>query len=295
MRLVLWLAVTLLTASAPPGAQAGAVLDRIQATGRITLAHRESSVPFSYVDAQGKPMGYAMDLCQRLVGALRAQLQRPDLTVNYLPVTAANRIQAITSGQADLECGSTTNNAERRQQVAFTVPHFITGARFLVRADSSVSTLAGFDRLKLVSTRGTTPLKAISAANQERLMGITVLEAPDHARAVQMVENGQADGFAMDDVLLYGLMASRPDPSRLKVVGKFLSIEPLAIMMAKDDVEFKRLIDNEMKRLVRTRQAHALYERWFEQPIPPAQTALKLPMSHLLREFWKYPSDAVPF
>lgn len=126
-------------------------------------------------------------------------------------------------------------------------------------------------------------------------MGITVLEAPDHARAVQMVENGQADGFAMDDVLLYGLMASRPDPSRLKVVGKFLSIEPLAIMMAKDDVEFKRLIDNEMKRLVRTRQAHALYERWFEQPIPPAQTALKLPMSHLLREFWKYPSDAVPF
>ena len=295
MRLVLWLAVTLLTASAPPGAQAGAVLDRIQATGRITLAHRESSVPFSYVDAQGKPMGYAMDLCQRLVGALRAQLQRPDLTVNYLPVTAANRIQAITSGQADLECGSTTNNAERRQQVAFTVPHFITGARFLVRADSSVSTLAGFDRLKLVSTRGTTPLKAISAANQERLMGITVLEAPDHAHAVQMVENGQADGFAMDDVLLYGLMASRPDPSRLKVVGKFLSIEPLAIMMAKDDVEFKRLIDNEMKRLVRTRQAHALYERWFEQPIPPAQTALKLPMSHLLREFWKYPSDAVPF
>ena len=226
---------------------------------------------------------------------MRTKLQRPDLTVRYMPVTAATRIQAITSGQADLECGSTTNNAERRQQVAFTVPHFIAGARFLVRADSTVSTLGGFDGRKLVSTQGTTPLKAITAANQERLMGITVLEAPDLAHAVQMVESGQADGFAMDDVLLYGLMASRPDPSRLKVVGKFLSIEPLAIMMAKGDAEFKGLIDNEMKRLVRTRQAHALYERWFDQPIPPAQTALKLPMSHLLREFWKYPSDIVPF
>ena len=295
MRLVPLLTTALLTLTLGLQAQAGPTLDRIQAQGFMTLAHRESSVPFSYLDADKKPIGYALDLCLRVVDAVRAKLRLSALPVKYLPVTAASRIQTIAGGQADLECGSTTNNAERRQQVAFTVPHFIAGARFLVRSDSTVSTLNGFQGLKLVSTKGTTPLKAITAANTDRLMGITVLEAPDHARAVEMVEKGEADGFAMDDVLLYGLMAARPDPKKLKVVGKFLSIEPLAIMLSKDDAEFKRIVDNEMKRLVRSREAHALYERWFSQPIPPHQQPLQLPMSHLLREFWKYPSDEVPF
>ena len=278
-------------ASATP---AGQVLDRIKAKGGITLAHRESSSPFSYLDADRKPVGYALDLCQRLAEAVKKKLGLATLRIDHLMVTPSNRIAAIAEGKADLECGSTTNNAERRQQVAFTVPHYITGARYMVRADSPIAVLSQFEGKKLVSTKGTTPLKAIDQTNRDQLLRIQILEAPDHAKAVQMVESGEADGFAMDDVLLYAQIAGRPDPTKLKVVGKFLTIEPLAIMLSKDDPEFKRVIDDEMKRLIHTREAYKLYERWFMQPIPPKNTSLNLPMNYLLKDFWKYPTDQVP-
>jgi ABC-type amino acid transport substrate-binding protein len=278
-------------ASAAP---AGPVLDRIKAKGGITLAHRESSSPFSYLDADKKPVGYALDLCQRVAEAVKRKLGLSTLRIDHLMVTPSNRIAAIAEGKADLECGSTTNNAERRQQVAFTVPHYITGARYMVRADSPIAVLSQFEGKKLVSTQGTTPLKAIDQTNRDQLLRIQILEAPDHAKAVQMVESGEADGFAMDDVLLYAQIAGRPDPSKLKVVGKFLTIEPLAIMLSKDDPEFKRVVDDEMKRLIHSREAYKLYERWFMQPIPPKNTSLNLPMNYLLKDFWKYPTDLVP-
>jgi glutamate/aspartate transport system substrate-binding protein len=276
-------------------APSGPTLDRIKQTGKIIIAHRESSVPLSYLDANKKPVGYAVDLCLRLADAVKKKLNMPRLDVSYLMVTGATRIPAIAEGKADLECGSTTNNAERRQKVAFTVPHYITGARYLVRADSKIDDLPNFDGKKLVSTKGTTPLKAVNAANKERLIGITVLEVADHAAAVTMVENGEADGFAMDDVLLYGLRSERPDPSKLKVVGKFLTIEPLAIMLSKDDPEFKHIIDDEMKRLITSREAYAIYDKWFTQPIPPKNVSLNMPMNYLLKDFWKYPTDQVPY
>ena len=213
-------------------ASAGPVLDDIR--NRRQDRHRPSGVVGSVLVRRriGKPVGYAVDLCRRVAEAVRTKLGLKALAVEYLKVTPADRIAAIVDRRADLECGSTTNNAERRQKVAFTVPHFVTGARYLVRADSPIAELQEFRGKKLVSTTGTTPLKAITSANQERLLGITVVEAPDHARAVEMVEKGEADGFAMDDVLLYGLRAGRPDPSRLKVVGKFLAVEALAIMLS---------------------------------------------------------------
>lgn len=294
LRGFLCLAVAATTLVAAPAVQAGPVLERIKQTGKLTIGHRESSVPFSYFDADKKPVGYAIDLCLRIGEAVRRSLQLPRLAIEYVPVTSANRIPMVAEGKVDLECGSTTNNAERRQQVAFTVPHYIAGARIMVRADSPIESLAGFEGRKVVSTKGTTPLKAVEAANRERLMRISVLEAPDHAKAVEMVEKGEADGFVMDDVLLYGLIAGRPDPSKLKVVGKFLTIEPLAIMLSKDDAAFKKLVDDEMKRLIASREAHAIYERWFLQPIPPRGTSLNLPKNYLLRDFWKYPSDRVP-
>jgi ABC-type amino acid transport substrate-binding protein len=269
------------------------VLDRIRAGGTLVLAHRESSLPFSYV-VNGKPVGYALELCQRAAEALRRQLGLATLPVRYLQVSSANRIDTIAKGKADLECGSTTNNAERRQRVAFTVPHYITGARFLVRADSKVQDLAGFEGKVLVSTQGTTPLKAVSKANEDRLLRIRIVQAPDHARAVAMVASGEAEGFAMDDVLLFGLAAAQPDPSKFKVVGRLLTIEPLAIMLPKDDPEFKRAVDAEMKRLIRSNEAQALYQRWFLQPIPPSGKPLNLPMNYLLRDFWKTPTDVVP-
>ena len=274
-------------------ASAGPVLDEIRNKGRIVIAHRESSVPFSFVDG-GKPVGYAVDLCKRVAEAVRTKLGLKTLAVEFVKVTPADRIPVIVERRADLECGSTTNNAERRQKVAFTVAHYVTGARYLVRADSEIGDLQGFQGKKLVSTTGTTPLKAIAQANKERLLGITVVEAPDHARAVEMVEKGEVDGFAMDDVLLYGLRAARPDPYKLKVVGKFLTVEALAIMLSKDDPEFKQIVDDEMKRLVVSREAYSLYDRWFTQPIPPKNAPLNIPMTYLLKDLWKYPTDWGP-
>ena len=275
-------------------AAAATVLDRIKERGKIVIAHRESSVPFSYLGADRKPIGYAVDLCLRVAEAVRKNLQLKALPVEFVLVTPADRIAAVAEGRADMECGSTTNNAERRQKVAFTVPHYITGARLMVRADSSIDALTGFEGKKLVSTKGTTPLKAITAANRDRLLGIQILEAPDHARALEMVERGEADGFVMDDVLLFGLIAGSADPGKLKVVGKFLTIEPLSIMLPKDDPAFKRIVDDEMKRLIATHEAHAIFERWFMHAIPPKNSALNLPMNYLLKDFWKYPTDQVP-
>lgn len=282
-----------LAVAAPAGA--GPVLERIQSSGRIVLAHRESSVPFSYLLPDGRPVGYAVDLCLKLAEALRKKLKMKELNPQFLLVTTANRIQMVVDGKADMECGSTTNNAERRQQVAFTVPHYITGARYLVRVDSGITDLAQFEGKTLVSTKGTTPLKSITQANSERALHIRIVEAPDHAKAMEMLAAGQADGFVMDDVLLYGIVAGRPDAAKYRVVGKFLTIEPLAIVLPKNDPELKAIVDDEMKRLIASHEAYALYDRWFLKPIPPKNTALNLPMNYLLKDFWKYPSDEVPY
>ena len=277
-------------------ASAQGVVDRIKSGGKLVLAHRESSVPFSYIDpASKKPVGYALDLCLKLADAVGKKVGVKNVPVELMQVTPANRIAMIEQGKADMECGSTTNNAERRQKVAFTIPHFITGARLLVKADSPIDRIEDLMGKKLVSTRGTTPLKAADQANRERLMGITILEAPDHARAVEMVEKGEADAFVMDDVLLFGLAANRPNPAALKVVGKFLTTEPLAIMLPKNDPDFKKLVDDEMRRLIVSREIYPLYDKWFAKPIPPRNTPLNLPVSYLLRDFWKYPTDQVPF
>lgn len=275
-------------------AQAEGVLDRVRGGGPLVIAHRESSVPFSYV-YEGRAVGYAVDLCLRIAEVVRQKTGRRDMPVQMLQVTPSNRIEAVKSGKADMECGSTTNNAERRKDVAFTIPHFITGARLLVPAASKVERMEDLEGKKLVSTQGTTPLKAAEQANRERLMRIQMVEAPDHEAAVRMVEKGEADAFVMDDVLLYGLASNRADPQALKVVGRFVTTEPLAVMLPKGDDEFKKLVDAEMRRLISSREIYAIYDRWFMRPIPPTQRALNLPVSYLLRDFWKYPSDEVPF
>lgn len=276
--------------------QAQTVLERIGAGGKLVIAHRESSVPFSYIDVRsGKPVGYAVDLCLRMAEVVRKKTGKKDMAIEFLQVTSANRIAIIEQGKADMECGSTTNNAERRKQVAFTIPHFITGARLLVKSASTIDRVEDLSGKRLVSTKGSTPLKAAEQANRERLMGITIVEAPDHAKGVEMVEKGDADAFVMDDVLLYGLAAGRPDPKALKVVGRFMTTEPLAIMLPKDDPEFKKLVDDEMRRMITSRDIYPIYDKWFHKPIPPNNTALNLPVSYLLRDFWKYPTDQVPF
>ncbi len=276
-------------------AQATGVLERVAAGGKLIVAHRESSIPFSYLDQDSKPVGYALDLCLKLADAVRKKTGAKAMQVEFLQVTSANRVAMVEEGKADLECGSTTNNAERRQKVAFTIPHFITGARLLVRADSKIERVEDLNGKKLASTKGSTPLKAAVQANKERLLNITILEVADHAKAVEMVEKGEADAFVMDDVLLYGLAANRAKPEALKVVGKFLTTEPLAIMLPKDDPEFKKLVDSEMRRLILSREIQPIYDKWFLTAIPPKGKSLNLPASYLLKDFWKYPTDFVPF
>ena len=237
------------------------VLERIKSSGRIVLAHRESSVPFSYYDADRHPVGYAMDMCKDVVEAVRKHLGLKTLAIATVPVTTATRIPTIVDGKADLECGTTTNNAERREKVAFTIPHYITGSRYAVRADSPIGELDQFDNHVLVSTAGSTQFKQIDKANRDRLMNIKVMEVTDNAKAMQMVASGQADGFAMDDVQLYGLIAESAEPKKFKVVGKFLTIEPLAIMMSKDDPAFKKVVDDEMRRMIRSGEGEATYDK----------------------------------
>jgi ABC-type amino acid transport substrate-binding protein len=275
-------------------AVAGPTVDRIRATKQVVIAHREASVPFSYLDADGRPIGYAIDLCRQLVTGLAARLGTGPLKIRFLPVTSATRIETIEKERADLGCESATNTEERRQRVSFTVPHYVTGTRFVVRADSGIDSLRGFAGLRLLSTTGTAPLKVLRQANQDHNLRIRIDEVPDHAAGVAAVDSGEADGFAMDEILLQGLVAARPAPQRLKIVGKYLTVEALAIMLPRNDPEFKLLVDSEMKRLIRSREAHALHDKWFTQPIPPYGRNLKLPMPFLLRDSWRYPTDWVP-
>ncbi len=288
-------AASLLGLAALAHAQPSPVLDKIRSEKKLVIAHRESSVPFSYLDANKKPIGYAVDICMRLAEAVKKHLGLDKMEVEYLMASPANRIELIKTGKAHFECGSTTNNAARREDVAFTIPHFITGARLMVRADSTVERIQDLRARKVVSTAKTTPLEAVKRHNQEHVLKLDILEAPDHARAMAMVEKGEADAFVMDDVLLYGLIASNGKEKELKVTGRFMTAEPLAIMLPKGDAAFKKVVDNEMRRLIFSYEIHALYKKWFETPIPPKGVALNMPASYCLKDCWKYPTDVVPF
>jgi ABC-type amino acid transport substrate-binding protein len=287
----LW-AATLAACLAAGGAGASE-LEKIRSAGAIVLAHRDASIPFSYLDADGQPIGYSMDLCLRLVEAIRRELKMPRLEVRYLPVTSASRIPAIAEGRASLECGSTTNNAERRRHVDYTIAHFISAARLLVRADSGIGKLEDLRGRTAVSTRGTTNLKSLQQANEERLLKMDIREAADHAEAFALVASRKAHAFAMDDVLLFGLRANASRPQDFLVVGKPMSIEPYAIMLPRGDAAFKTVVDAEMRRLIFSGELHATYNKWFTRPIPPRGINLELPMGHMLRESLRFPSDKV--
>ena len=283
----------LLGAVLPPGAARAATLENIRAAQEIVVAHRDASVPFSYLDEKVRPVGYSMDICLKLVEAVRRELGMPTLAVRYLSVTSANRIAALMQGKAALECGSSTNTAERRKQVAFTIPHFISAARLLVRSDSGFHALDGLAGRTVAVTAGTTTVPTLRRQNAEHDLRLKIVEAADHAQAFARLEKGEVDAFALDDVLLYGLRANSARPQSFDVVGKALSIEPYAIMLPPGDVAFKKVIDSEMRRLIISGEIQAIYRRWFQQPIPPKGINLELPMPAMLRDSFRFPSDKV--
>jgi ABC-type amino acid transport substrate-binding protein len=289
-RLLCVVAIAAIAASA----HADDTLARIRQTQTITIAHREASVPFSYIDeTTKKPVGYAVDLCLRLADAIKHELKLPNLKIEFLPVTPSTRIPAIVGGKADLECGSTTNNAERRKQVAFTIPHFIATARMVVRSDSGIKNWSDLRDKNVVTTKGTTTVKLLTDRDKVRALNLKLVEGADHNESFAKVENHDAKAFPMDDVLLYGLRATAKNPNDFEVVGDPLSTEPYAIMLRKDDPAFKSLVDREMARLINDGELTRLYDKWFMRPIPPKNVNMKMPMSHLLRDILRFPTDKV--
>jgi len=272
---------------------AGDTLSKIRETQTITIAHREASLPFSYLDSSKKPIGYAIDLCLKIADAVRRDLKLSQLNIQYLPVTPSTRIAAIVDGKADLECGSTTNNAERRKQVAFTIPHFVAAARMVVRADSGIRNWSDLRDKRVVTTKGTTTVKLLNDRDKVRSLGLVLIEGRDHAESFGMVEKGEAEAFPMDDVLLFGLRASAQSPNGFVVVGDALSAEPYSIMLRKDDPGFKTLVDREMGRIINDGEIYKLYDKWFKNPIPPKGLNMNMPIGHLLRDTFRFPTDKV--
>jgi glutamate/aspartate transport system substrate-binding protein len=286
-------AMLLLPALLPPPAIAGATLAKIRDTQAITIAYRETTAPFSYLDADKNPIGFTIDLCSRIVEGIRQELKLPQLKVNYLAVTPSTRIAAITSGKADLECGTTTNNAERRKQVAFTIPHFFAGVRMAVRTDSGIRNWIDLRDKEVVTTKGTTTVKLLNDRNKIRALALKLVEGNDHAESFGMLEKGQAAAFVMDDVILYGLRANMQHPEAFAIVGDALSVEPYAIMLTKDDAEFKAVVDREMAGMQNDGGFRKIYNKWFMNPVPPRGKSMSMPMGYLLRDSILYPTDKI--
>lgn len=270
-----------------------AELEKIRQEKTIYVAYRENSVPFSYLDGNKQPIGYSIDLCQRIAEAIRGQLKLPVLNVRYVAVTAESRLPTIVAGNASLECGSTTNTAERRKQVDFTIPHFISSARFLVRTEGGVTGLEDLRNKSVASNRGSTTIKNLERLNAEQLKALRIVETKDHGEAFELLSSGKVDAFAMDDVLLYGVRANADNPAAFRVVGKPLAVEPYAIVLPKGDQAFKRLVDDEMRRMITTGVLQQLYAKWFLQPIPPKGVNLELKMPGVFRDSLRYPTDKV--
>lgn len=266
-------------------------LKKIKDTGAITLGHRESSVPFSYYDDNQHVIGYAMDLCYRIVDAVKANLKMDKLEVNLNPVTSATRIPLIANGTVDLECGSTTNNLEREKQVSFTITHFVTANRFVSKKSSNLKTVDDLKGNTIVSTSGTTNIKQINEIGAQRHLDLNIIAAKDHAEAFLMVETDRAAAFVMDDILLYSLVATSKSPDDYVISPDALSVEPYGIMLRREDPAFKKVVDDEMMTTYKSGAINAIYEKWFLKPIPPKGINLNVAMSAVFKKVVANPTD----
>jgi glutamate/aspartate transport system substrate-binding protein len=281
------------SATPPISERQSPTLQKLRATGVITLAHRENSVPFSYLDAGKQPVGYALELCQRVVQAIRTEYDLPNLRVQYLSVSAAERMPALLAGRADLECGNTTNTAARRKQVAFTMTHFFDGGRLLVRAQSGVQRLSDLRNRAIVVNKGATHASFLRGQIERGLLAARILEVKDAAEALMALRNNEAQAYLHDGMVLASLRASDSDPEQWAVVGDLISVEPLSIMLRKDDPEFKRIVDVTLSRLMISGEIRLIWRRWFESPIPPGGINVGVPMNLLMRDQVRFPSDKV--
>ena len=277
---------TLLCAALGLGCLAAAHADtlaKVRENGYITLAYRESSVPFSYLDG-GKRVGMTVEMSEAIADAVKKAVGKPNLEVKWQAVTSQNRIPLLSNGTIDLECGSTTNNSVRGKEVDFAINHFYTGTRLLVKKNSGVKNYADLKGKTVAITSGTTNLQVMRKYSADKGLDLNIIMPKDHSDGFLQVQQDRAAAFGMDDVLLYGLMANAKNPGDYEVVADALQVEPYACMIRKNDPEFKKLVDGVIGGMMKSGAFTKLYDKWFMQPIPPTNTPLNMPMSDDLKK-----------
>ncbi len=259
-------------------------LQKISAANKITVSYREASIPFSYLAGSDKAVGFAVDLTDIIVADVKRETNKPNIEVLYVPVSASTRIPMLVNGTYDLECGSTTNNAARGKEVQFAISHFFTGTRLLTKKASGIKNYGDLKTKVVATTAGSTNEKVLRKYSDDNNLSMQIVLGKDYDDAMKLVEDDKAVAFAMDDILLFGLMANSKNPASLEVVGDTLQVEPYGCMLRKDDPEFKKLVDGTISRMMKTGEFSRLYSKWFESPIPPKGMNLKMPMSGQLKE-----------
>ncbi|MFP6556920.1 glutamate/aspartate ABC transporter substrate-binding protein [Paraburkholderia sp. B3] len=272
-------------------AQDSGTLRKIKDTGVISLGHRESSIPFSYYDDKQNVIGYSQDFALKIVAAVKTTLNMPNLKVKLVPVTSQNRIPLVQNGTVDFECGSTTNNVERQQQVAFSNTIFVIGTRLMTRKDSGIKDFADLKGRTVVTTAGTTSERLLRKMNQDKNMGMNIISAKDHGESFLTLSTGRAAAFVMDDALLAGERAKSNSPGDFVIAGRPQSHEVYGCMMRKDDPGFKKVVDEAIAKVETSGEGEAIYTKWFESPIPPKGLNLNFPESDDMKTLFKNPND----
>jgi len=286
------LAAVLITIPAHAGELTG-TLQKVKETNRIVLGFQEASVPFSYLDGNQKAIGYALDICMKIVDAVKRELKLSSLDVETSPVTSSNRIPLMMNGTVDLVCSATTNNAERQRQVAFTNSHFLSATRFAARKSDNITTIDQLKGKPVVAVAGSTNMVQLNQVNAARNLGITPQAAKDQAEAFLMLETGRAAAYVLDDVQLAVAIARSKDPSAYIISEEaFSKAEPYGIMLRRDDAAFKAVADRATAELYRSPEIEAIYKKWFEAPVPPNGLNFKTPMTTVLRNAYAHPSDS---
>ncbi|WP_031362216.1 glutamate/aspartate ABC transporter substrate-binding protein [Caballeronia sordidicola] len=266
-------------------------LGKIQASNTIAIGHRETSVPFSYVDANNEVIGFSQDICNKIIDAVKVKIKKPDLKVRFIPVTSQNRIALVQNGTVDLECGVTTNLKARRDQVAFSDTFFVATTRLLTRKDSGIKDFPDLAGKTVVTNQGTTSERILRKMNEEKKMNMQIISAKDYGEGRLTLETGRAVAYMMDDVLLAGTRSLTANPSDYVLVGTPQSSEAYGFMLRKDDPEFKKLVDDTMSEIMKGPEIKAMYAKWFLKPVPPKNINFDFPMSDALQKLYANPND----
>jgi glutamate/aspartate transport system substrate-binding protein len=283
--------LSLAASSIPASAQENGTLEKIRASKTITIGNRDASIPFSYTDGGSVPVGYAIDICMKVVDAVKQRLNLPDLQVKFQTVTSQNRIPLVSNGTVDLECGSTTNSMARQQQVAFSPNYIMVGVSAAVKKSSGINAFSDLAGKTISTTTGTTSIPLLRAYKKNDNMEVKEIFGKDHSDSFLLLQSDRASAFVMDDVLLAGQIAASQQPGDYKILPEVLRQEPYGIMLRKDDPQFKGLVDVTVKDLMKSGKINALYAKWFTSPIPPRGVNLNFPMTEATRDLYRNPTD----